>query len=632
VAKKTLRFALTVADIPFVSTQQPRSVVVGEIDSAGKLPREFYGTQQSYDFNTMQVVYAENVMPTAQGWSSVSYTQAVESPVNDLADPAQAALVPVRESRDVIQLTASDPNDWQSVASTEINIPTTSDNLLLLVAADQDHTRLWLRYPLSYTTPNTNWKLLQAYFTDSTIHNMVFGPLGTGQEITTASASGIQFICVPYSGIFFVGTAQTSAVLPTLPTLQYVAVQQHAFGTAPTLSSEASSAQFLANLPIDPQLANCIISSSNGYLLIAWDNVIAWALASGNVFDFAPIANAAVTGSDSRIPEELIGNITCLTPVAGGFIIFSERNAIAAIYSPTNFANPWTFREISGCGGVRNPGNVCKTDSQGSVHAITSAGLQRITLTSVQDVNTACSDFITGRQLEMYDEDSGELVLYRLQADLRTRCTLLGSRYLAASIGFSHTDYYDFALVYDLQFKRWGKFRYQHTAVVGLFDTETPQDLLISDLGESTISDLGEATIESLVTDVSGQYTDYRHQIGLLTGAGELVRAVIDPGSPAGTGQARITFGQFQLSRSRATEMHAIEVEGCKSVSVELQTSYDGRVLEPKYSTDYWMEVAAVDDYAKWAGLVVGVNFTFSVVGTFDMSTILVTGAAEGTL
>ena len=625
---RTLKFALASSDIPFISTQQPRTVIVGELDNQGKAARDSTGAQSGYGNNTVQVVYAENVMPTAYGWSSVSYASVVTAPSADLAYIGDAGAAPVAGAIELQTLRSSDPNGYELGAHNAVELPSNSDSMLCLSFMEGGETRVWIRYPISYTPAYTKWRPLRYWQDGPTLTALTSATATKHNTVSIAAPTGIQFVCLPGAGLFYVGTVKNPTDTVSPFTLEFNAVKQYCFGAA-AVNAIVLEQQFIANFSVDPTTVTCI-ASSNGYLLAAYDNVIAWALASGNIFDFAPVANAVATGADSRIPEELIGTITALIPISGGFIIFSEQNAVAAIYSSTNFTNPWTFREISGCGGIQAAKNVAKADSQGAVYAMTSVGLQRITLTGATDLNPACSDYLSGRKIELFDPASGNYELYSLQSDLTVGCNLVGSRYLCVSVGVEAQGEYSLALVYDLQLRRWGKLRQLHRAVCELHGVDTSEDMLVSDFGEATIESLPEDPISSFVTDVSDQYTESRQQLGILLPTGEVLQAAFAPGASSADAAGLITLGQLQLSRSKETVLHNVEIEGARTTTCAVRPSYNGRTLETKLAADTWMLTESTDDYQKWSGFSVAKSFTLEIGGSFDLSTVIAKLDVEG--
>lgn len=72
-AKYRFQGALNAAVFPLVSSFQSRTVVQPQLDNNVKTNQAFYGTQESADYSIPQLLYCENVMPTAEGLMSVAY-------------------------------------------------------------------------------------------------------------------------------------------------------------------------------------------------------------------------------------------------------------------------------------------------------------------------------------------------------------------------------------------------------------------------------------------------------------------------------------------------------------------------------------------------------------------------------
>lgn len=88
-AKYRFRGPLNAAMFPMVSILQGRTVISSQIDPNIKTPQSFYGTAESAEYNTPQVLYLENVIPTGEGLMSVSYYDLIEGVISPaIADQA----------------------------------------------------------------------------------------------------------------------------------------------------------------------------------------------------------------------------------------------------------------------------------------------------------------------------------------------------------------------------------------------------------------------------------------------------------------------------------------------------------------------------------------------------------------
>jgi len=76
-AIQRFKVSLNNAEFPLVSTKAQRAVFVPSLDSAPRVGRAFYGADNSADYNTAKIIYAENVVPVAEGVKSVGYTSVI---------------------------------------------------------------------------------------------------------------------------------------------------------------------------------------------------------------------------------------------------------------------------------------------------------------------------------------------------------------------------------------------------------------------------------------------------------------------------------------------------------------------------------------------------------------------------
>lgn len=647
-AHRVAKFALSAAEIPFVSTQLTRGALVPDLDVGQRLPRQFWGSETSYEFGTVQVTYAENVMPVAEGWKSVSYHGVFSSPTEDAATilgsvggTPTAWDAPTSGYFDTLELRHSDPLNLEASLGVPAGVVTTDRDVTYLITNFSEFpefgesTTAWYKFPDSYGVaskwqPLSVWDAARAQLDWVSSRYSPGNTLQPYQSLTSAIPSGFQFICIPQTGILYFGTMSPAPLFyRTGAVWQYGCTDQT--GTlAAIVSPDWLDHQFIRNLPFKSTDVTCICASQ-GYLLVAAKNQIAWALASNAQFNFATYANNAVTGSDVRVPEELIGEITALVAVPGGFIIFSEQNAVAAFYSSTNFAIPWTFRKISGAGGVRSQRNVSKYDSQGAVYAVTSVGLQKIMLNAALDVDAAFNDYLSAKRIDARNESTGKLDQVVLTANLSTTCSLVGSRYVVISCGTARETLSNFAWVYDIALKRWGKCDNQHSGVMQLQDSEVAADMTVADVGVDTlISDNGESTIASFVTDPVAQLSNTRQKLGFLQTSGKTRQAVLGQGEDGDDTVGVLQFSGIQFSRNRNMTLHMIDLDGVQSVSMNLYPSYDGRNVEDLLSTDFWSAVTTDGDFSRFGGFITAQSFTMQLIGKFDLSTVLVRATAEG--
>ena len=294
-AVQRFKIALNAARFPLVSTKGSRAVFIPGLDSAPRTPRDYVGNGNSLDYDTAQVLFMQNVVPAAEGLRSVGFRLRAASPgFGSFFD----SVIPLRNDRDAIFLlspAAGHNYVWSSVANTWV--PNWWPTIWAPLVVD------------------TSWG-------DFTV-----------TKVTYAFVDGLSFVCY--------GRQKSTTNVDMSMLIQ-----------DPSTQNLIPATSIITNWPYQPgEIAG--IASSSGYLLMYSGLSVAWAKFNGTQFDFSPYANGKFTGSGQQIPESIGGNITAIIGVSGGFIIFTTRNAVAALYNPQNLAAPWTFREIPGAGGIQ---------------------------------------------------------------------------------------------------------------------------------------------------------------------------------------------------------------------------------------------------------------------------------------
>ena len=293
-ALQRFKVALNAARFPLVSTKGNRAVFIPGLDSAPRTPRQYVGAEPSVDYNTPQVLYMQDVVPVAEGLRSVGYIIKIQPTMNDDFD----TIFPLRDSEENIALYS----------------PAKGRNYV-------------------YDANVRQWKT-------KTIENIQGLDLAPGYDpaksrVTYAYVDGKTLVC--YSRLKSTVGLDMSLILWDPNTLGLV-----------------GGGSIVKNLPF-PAGEIDGIASSNGYLLV-WSGLsVAWAPFSGTSFNFLNYANGAFTGSGSQIPEDVQGNILAIVGVSGGFMMFTNRNCIAASYHAQNLQAPWVFREVPGAGGAASP-------------------------------------------------------------------------------------------------------------------------------------------------------------------------------------------------------------------------------------------------------------------------------------
>jgi hypothetical protein len=380
----------------------------------------------------------------------------------------------------------------------------------------------------------------------------------------------------------------------------------------------------IANLPF-PAGEFDGIAGTAGFLIVWSQLAIAWAPFNGTAFDYTIYANGNFTGSGMQTPEDVKGNIRSIVSLPGGFIAFTDKNAIAATYHAQSLIAPWIFREIPAAGGLESYEQATIEGSLGRIFAYTTSGLQSISLNSSENVWPDVSDFLTGRQIERYSRETQRLIQGSTNLDMFIKLTNVGNRYIVISYG-TLPGIFSFALVHDLTLKRWGKLRLQHADCFYYAYGATSEALTYAAAYELPYNDDFFTTYEDTQT-VSNAFVAAQHGLAFLQRTGRVVLADWSSQTRDTEDEAIAIIGRIQLTRSSHVQLNRVEVEGMRSGTVEIQPSYDGRSLD---SNQALVEVISSAGLKVFGGMLDVKNFNILISGSFDLSTIIVEATTTG--
>lgn len=563
-AIQRFKVALNNARYPLMSTKAQRAVFVPGLDSAPRTPRIFMGADESIDHNMAQVIYAENVMPSSEGIRSVGYRQLIAPSVNDDFDS-------------IFALRDADEN-------TVLYSPAGGQNYVY-----DDVAGAWTADPIEDVFALT-------------LHAT---SLPTDSNVTYAYVDGKTFVCF--------SRLKSDEGSPTDMSIM--------FWDGAAL---APAGALLANVPF-PAGEIDGIASSNGFLLM-WSGLsIAWAPFNGTAFDFTPYASGTFTGAGTQIPEDIQGNIRAVIALAGGFVMFTNRNAVAASYYAQNLASPWVFREVGDAGGLESYEQASVEGTLSRVYAYTTAGFQLISLNSAESILPDIADFVAGRRIERYRYDLHELYQARTTLDFFTKIANVGNRYVVISYG-TFPRIFSYAIVYDLALKRWGKLRMVHRDCFYYSYGAETADVTYGMLGDVPYDHPDLGTYGD-TTQQSNALTAAQHGLAFLKETGEVLIANWSDQLRDTEDVAVAIIGRVQLTRASHTQLNRAEIEGMESGSVLVQPSYDGFQLAP---AEEMLEVASVPGFAVKGCMIDCKNFNLVIQGTFSLSTIVLEATTAG--
>lgn len=378
------------------------------------------------------------------------------------------------------------------------------------------------------------------------------------------------------------------------------------------------------------------IGASNNYLIAFTELEVHWS----SLIDPLDFVESLSTGAGYAIPQDVKARITAVLGISGGFVIYTAKNAIAAVYT-NNTRAPFTFKEIANAGGIQTYEQVTSEQTSGAQYAWTTGGFQKITVQSAEPVLGSINDFIAGRMWDEYDHATDELVLnYAAAAEFPVKLSYISSRYVVLSYSTSgETTAYQWCLVLDTVLKRWGKLRVDHVDVFSYpypNVTATGDGIPYEDLAFTTYDDLTQTRyvdlVNSVVSDPPSKLT-----IGFLHADGKVHILRTDYNKDT-VDNAVIILGKLQLVRAKLLQLQQVWLEGIYAETAAMPTAplpYQLWVCrsEDGYNRSFNQHAVLLRQQGKqqqWAKRVTGVNVDLTIKGTFAFSSLLVEVTAEG--
>ena len=296
------------------------------------------------------------------------------------------------------------------------------------------------------------------------------------------------------------------------------------------------------------------ISAASGYLIL-YDDTTVYYSSLTNPTDFYTEYEID-SGAGSIKPLYLKGPIVHCEPIEGGFLIYTTKNVVAALYSG-QLTQPFVFKEISNSSGVTKHCHVTANTNNKTHFAWTEAGLLQVSNTAAQLVSPELTEYMLRCQIESFDlnfqqyspEQAAELgipgvdrPLYRAYvsgwsvnqlnssgAPIGIRLSYIGNRYLIISYAVTESTQYETAFVFDETLQRWGKFKFPH---IGFFDNPiaiNPKAVRFVDLAATTFNDLGNSgTAFADFYKVNSQNQQQSCIIGYLDNYDKIVTGYVD--------------------------------------------------------------------------------------------------------
>lgn len=336
------------------------------------------------------------------------------------------------------------------------------------------------------------------------------------------------------------------------------------------------------------------ICAANGYMIAVSTNAVAWS----SILDPTDFVPSLVTGAGGGSVNDAKGPIVAALQISGGFIVYCQYNAVGATY--TGNANfPFILLEVANSGGISTTEQVTYHTNRASHIMYGSYGLQEINKNTAKGVNTEASDFLASKLFEDFDEATNTFESHYTTKQLETKIHIIMSRYLVISYGETPLRY-THAIVYDMEFKRYGKLKILHT---DCFEWNAPNSFAP-----------GPATTSKVLPKKS---------IAFLQSKGEVCLVNFDFSELIANGIFMI--GKFQFRRGKWIQHQYGIIDGTaiqNTLRYQVWPTFDGKTL--RVPSDGRQN-------AKWTGpkgryyqkIVSGQNISIMLSGGFNISTLV---------
>jgi hypothetical protein len=450
----------------------------------------------------------------------------------------------------------------------------------------------------------------------------------SGESVLLTPANGDMAVFNPQLGTWNAnsldGIVHPNVTTTHLKGISYVAVAGLGLFT---YNFESAELELQTITAIDPSkiLGVC---SAGSYLLL-WTSDTVYYSSQITPLDFTPIPQA---GGSTKILA-VKGQITCLLPISGGFIAYTDKNAVSAVLSG-NASFPFVFDEIAGSAGVEKPSHVSHDSNRDRHVAWTSSGFQFVTVKRAEPIWADLSDSLARNIMVVPNPEQADFPDLQDIEELDIKLNVIGARYICVSIGDSIdlANNFNFAYVYDATLDRWGRIDIPHTDI---FEFASPdfQALLswddLLDLG-TTWDQLLTTSWDDLLGGVRSRTGKYGTTFGVMNRQGtvftlsmakDAASANADSTVVTGAAVPQLVLGRYKIIRDNGVIhewMLADEILEAAAVRIYAH-DYNGN-----FNTYKDLSVKSQRTDNKWYGRQVGDAVSLGIFGKFNLTNLTV--------
>ena len=357
------------------------------------------------------------------------------------------------------------------------------------------------------------------------------------------------------------------------------------------------------------------ICESNGYMIAWTDNAIAWSSISDPT-NFVP---SIQTGAGGGALQERKGKINFCVKMPSGFIAFCEQNSVGCRFS-SNTDFPFIFRAIPGSGGVNAVEDAASQASLPYFPAMTTAGIQQVSIDDAISTMQDVSDFLTSGVFEDYDDVTNVFSIENTGGQLGTKFTAVANRWIVISYGFNAPDY-THAIVYDMALNRYGKLKLPHRACFQYVPPDPYGQITYAMLMHTPISALSSTTYAELFTGGIASDPVPKYNLAFLQSDGTI--QLVDFDVLNSTTNGTFIIGKFQHVRNKVITHQVTEIE-----TIRNSDQFSFLVLPTLNGKDWLPAVPATrlldgDAIVTYGARVTGKNISLVCKGSFNLTTMI---------
>lgn len=340
------------------------------------------------------------------------------------------------------------------------------------------------------------------------------------------------------------------------------------------------------------------ISAVNGYGVLWTEKGVFWS-SSTDPLNYTP---SLVTGAGGGALQQAKGKIRYIAPASFGAVVYTETNAIAMIYTG-NTSYPFTFQEIKGAGGYVDTQLIASDANSIVQFAYTTHGFQSLSANQATGLLTDLTDFLSAGYYEDFDETTYTFSRIASTDPLGKKFTLIAGRYLVISYGtYSIPAVFNYAVIYDIELKRYGKIKLPHVDVYQWSSPLNPE-------------------LEQIIGSIAFLQADGTVKVG---------RMFKDTATSGGV----FLLGKYQYVRVRTLSMDTLWLENVyegQELRVSSLVSLDGKNTTEVLATEVTAGSQGTQRQYAWDAAT-GINHSILICGPVDLSSLVMDFHTHGRL